>query len=554
MTKVVGQARSLRGPRRPAGVLLILPICLTALPATAQPPPIANVTGGEIHGSLAAPGAVFKGVPFAQPPVGALRWREPQPVAPWHGVRDATQYSAACMQTPTGTGAFLAPLARRYGKTLATPRWNISEDCLYLNIWTPEWPAHAPRAVMLWMHGGSNRIGSGNESGYDGAELARHGVIVVTINYRLGPLGFFAHPALTRESAHQASGNYGLLDQLAALRWVHDNIAQFGGDPARVTVFGESAGAIDAGMLMCSPLSTGLFARVIMESGPVLGIAYAHSQRKAEEFGERVASLALPGGASLERLRALPAQTIMAAATQAARQKPNPEFVLDGWVLKRTPQAVFATLSQQAAALMIGDNGREASVFHGSSSTALSAGEGPKKTLHISYGGMAAMAVAAYAIDSKMGRDAAADEWLNDALMTCPSAAMATLNAAAQRPSFLYEFRRSIPGQGESSLGSFHSLELPYVFGALRDPVWNWLPFTQADQELAAAIQTYWTNFAKTGDPNGGGLPRWSAYKPGTEPYMEFGNDGKPHPKLGARPAFCSLDVPTLRQRLLDNQ
>jgi para-nitrobenzyl esterase len=542
---------------KPAPQIRVARLCLglsLALAACAQNAPVVNVVGGGVRGYLAAPGAVFKGIPFAEPPVGALRWREPQPVQPWRGVRDATRYSAACIQNPIGTGAFLGPLARRYGETAPTPRWDLSEDCLYLNIWTPEWPVKEPRAVMFWIHGGSNQIGSGNETGYDGAALAKRGVLVVTINYRLGALGFFAHPELTRESPHRSSGNYGLLDQIAALRWVRDNIAAFGGDPARVTVFGESAGSIDAGMLMCSPLAAGLFARTIMESGPVLGIAYAHSLGKAEAFGERVAKLALTGSPSIDRLRGLPAQAILAAAARAIKQEPNPEFVLDGWVLTRTPQAVFATGAEQPASMIIGNNGREASVFRGASATSVTANSGPMKTLHISYGGMAPVAMAAYAIDTHMGRTAAADEWLNDALMTCPSAAMATLNAAAGRPSFLYQFHRSIPGKGESDLGSFHSLELPYVFASLQNPVWRWLHFEKQDEVLADAIEGYWTNFAKTGDPNGGGLPQWRPYAPASEPYMEFGNDGRAHPRQGVRPTFCSLGIPKLKQRLLDNQ
>jgi para-nitrobenzyl esterase len=414
---------------------------------------------------------------------------------------------------------------------------------------------------MFWMHGGSNRIGSGNEPGYAGAELAKRGMVVVTINYRLGPLGFFAHPELTRESPHRSSGNYGLLDQIAALRWVSGNIAKFGGDPSRVTVFGESAGSIDAGMLMCSPLTGGLFARAIMESGPVLGLAYAHGLRQAEQFGDRVARLALraqpgdsSGDSSMQRLRELPAQAILAAAIEAAKQEPDPGFVLDGWVLSRTPQDVFATGAQQPAGLMIGNNGREASAFRGASAVPLAVDQGPRKTLRISYGSLAPIAMAAYAIDARTGRAAAADEWLNDALMTCPSAAMATLNAAAGRPSFLYQFRRSIPGKGESDLGSFHSLELPYVFGALRNPVWSWLTFAKLDELLATTIESYWTNFAKTGDPNGGGLPQWRPYTRGSEQYMEFGNDGRAHPRQGVRPTFCNLDIPKLKQRLLDNQ
>ena len=532
--------------------------CFLSLPlaAFAQPMPIVDVTGGAVRGYLAAPGAVFKAIPFASPPVGALRWREPQPVKPWRGARDATRYSAACVQNPIGTGVFLAPLAHRYGVSYPTPHWDLSEDCLYLNVWTPTWPVNESRAVMLWMHGGSNRIGSGNEPGYDGAELAKRGVVVVTVNYRLGPLGFFAHPELTRESPHRSSGNYGLLDQIAALQWVRDNIAKFGGDPAHVTIFGESAGSIDAGMLMCSPLAGGLFARAIMESGPVLGLAYAHSLRQAEQFGERVATLAgdSSGDFSIQRLRGLPPQAILAAAVEAAKQEPNPEFVVDGWVLSRTPQEVFATGTEQPASLIIGNNGREASVFRGPSAVPLAADQGPRKTLRISYGSLAPVAMAAYAMDAHTGRTAAADEWLNDALMTCPSAAMATLNAAAGHPSFLYQFRRSISGKGESDLGSFHSLELPYVFGALRHPAWNWLTFANLDEALASTIQSYWTNFAKTGDPNGSGLPQWRPYTSASDEYMEFANDGRAHPRQGGRPTFCSLDIPKLKQRLLDNQ
>jgi para-nitrobenzyl esterase len=551
-------------PRRPTTMgccaFISTVVCFLAA-APAQPTPTVDVTGGAVRGYMAAPGAVFKAIPFADPPIAGLRWREPQPVKPWRGVRDASRYSPACMQNPLGTGVFLGPLARRYGVNFPTPQWDISEDCLYLNIWTPQWPVTEPHAVMFWMHGGSNRIGSGGEPGYDGAELAKHGVLVVTINYRLGPLGFFAHPDLTRESPHRSSGNYGLLDQIAALQWVRDNIAKFGGDPARVTVFGESAGAIDAGMLICSPLARGLFARAIMESGPVLGLAYAHSLREAERFGERVATLALrghagdPGGDSyMRRLRSLPAQAILTAAAEAAKQGPNPEFVLDGWVLQRTPQAVFASGTQQPVGMLIGNNGREASVFRGASAAPLAVDQGPKKTLHISFGNLAAVAIAAYVIDTHTGRSAAADDWLNDALMACPSAAMATLNEADGRPSFFYQFRRSIPGKGESELGSFHSLELPYVFGALHQASWNWLPFQKLDQDLAAAIQGYWTNFAKTGDPNGGGLPQWRPYTTGADWYMEFGNDGRAHPRQGGRPTFCELDIPKLKQRLLDNQ
>src|ERR1035438_9009859 len=197
---------------------------------------------------------VFKGIPFAAPPVGNLRWHSPTPAAKWDGVRKGDEFGPMCMQAPGRGGA----------------AQKMSEDCLYLNVWTAAKSPSAKRPVIVWIHPGGYTSGSGASPGTDGEALAKKGVIVVTINYRLGPLGFFAHPELTKESPHRSSGNYGLLDQIAALQWVRDNIAKFGGDPSRVTVFGESAGAIDAGMLMCSPLAGGLFARVIMESGPVL--------------------------------------------------------------------------------------------------------------------------------------------------------------------------------------------------------------------------------------------------------------------------------------------
>ena len=219
----------------------------------AEPGLEVSVTGGKIRGIQPSSrgGAVFKGIPFAQPPVGELRWREPVPVRPWRGIRDATGFGHTCVQ----------------GGALGA---DSSEDCLYLNVWAPEWPAKSRKAVMVWIHGGGNFAGAGSEPVFDGESLARHGVVVVTMNYRLGIFGFFAHPELTKESPHHVSGNYGLLDQVLALRWVHENIASFGGDPGNVTMFGESAGSLDVNVLMTSPLSQGLFCRAIGESGPVV--------------------------------------------------------------------------------------------------------------------------------------------------------------------------------------------------------------------------------------------------------------------------------------------
>src|SRR5579872_5222178 len=229
-------------------------LALLAIPAfAADSAPAVAVTGGQIRGgALQNGGAVFKGVPFAQAPVGDLRWREPAAVKAWTGVREATAFGAPCAQNAGGR-----------------MQESSSEDCLFLNVWTSEWPARARKPVMVWFHGGGNYAGTASGNNFDGESLARHGVVLVTTNYRLTIFGFFAHPELTRESAHHASGNYGLLDQIAALQWIHDNIARFGGDPANVTIFGQSAGAVDANVLMTSPLARGLFHRVIAESGTV---------------------------------------------------------------------------------------------------------------------------------------------------------------------------------------------------------------------------------------------------------------------------------------------
>jgi para-nitrobenzyl esterase len=525
-------------------------------PPTAQPGGVTvTVQTGAIRGSLAATGqAIFKGIPFARPPVGDLRWREPQPPEPWTGVRDATAVSPACVQNPLGTGVFITQLASRYGVAYDAPRWNLSEDCLYLNVYTPEWPVKKPAAVMVWLHGGSNVSGAGSE--YHAARLSSRGVIIVTTNYRLGTLGFFAHPELTRESPHGASGNYGLHDQIAALQWVRHNIAAFGGDPSNVTLFGESAGAIDAGVLMASPLATGLFQRVIVQSGPVLGLVYPPTREKGEQFGLRVAAAA--NATSLSALRALPPDAILAAFKTATAQEPDPGIILDGHLLPRAPTEVFARHQQQPVALMIGNNARELSVYRSPSSGGGGSGpikdmSGPKKTLAIFYGRMGAIAIGMYAIEARIGSTVRADGWLNDVLATCPSAAMAALNAAAGRPAYVYQFRRTIPGKGESDLGAFHSLDLPFVFESFQEPVWRWLPFTPADVALSDRMQRYWTNFAKTGNPNGGGLPDWRAFSPATEDYLAFANDGRAVPSQGVRPTFCTLDVPTLSQRLLAN-
>lgn len=532
--------------------------------ATRPAEPVVGTDSGTLRGTLAGPGAVFKGIPYARPPVGDLRWAPPQPVAFWRGIRDARQPGSPCTQDPASLTPFISTLANAYGNTYQAGPVRSSEDCLYLNVRVPAWPAQHGLPVMVWLHGGSNIAGSGSESIYDGASLAAHGVIVVTLNYRLGILGFFSNPELTRESPHHSSGNYGLLDQLAALAWVQRNIAHFGGDPGNVTLFGESAGAIDAGVLMTSRLSTGLFRRVISESGPAFTAGVPLSQ--AEAFGTAVADAA-PGNprlTPLARLRALSAQDVvrLAAHISSTRLK-APGITVDGWVLKEGPETAFLNGAIQKASLLIGLNGREHSAFGLMGAAAPNSAAPPPSGLK--FDAMKKFADAAYPCfglwtDSVVAYDmveillhhsVALDQAINDIAVTCPIAAMASLTTAAGHRVFVYRFDRSIPGKGESELGAFHSLEVPYVFGAFQDPTWQWLPFEPIDRRISGSLQLYWTNFAKTGNPNISGLPKWPAWSDGLQEFLEIGKSGNIGPQRDFAPSFSSISAPNLKRRLL---
>jgi para-nitrobenzyl esterase len=530
--------------------------------------PIVQVAGGALQGQTSGSISVFEGVPYAQPPVGSLRWREPEPAAPWPGVRDATKPSHPCMQSLAGTDSFIQPLAATYGVAYPLQTLDPSEDCLYLNVWTPQFRSGARLPVMVWLHGGSNRVGSGAEPGYDGALLAMNGVIVVTINYRLGILGFFAHPELTAESPHHSSGNYGLLDQIAALRWVQENIAQFGGDPGNVTLFGESAGSIDATILMTSPLSTNLFRRVIAESGPAFGLGVARTVSAMEPLGVAVGEAAgAKAGSQLAVLRSLSAPALAAienrlVASTFKGYDPNASIV-DGWVLPQSPARAFALGRIQPVDLLAGVNAREFSAFRVVAAAAASKSSQPATKPTISaqfeqfantarplYGHWTNLAVSTYFARILMHGNPALDQATNDIGVSCPVGAEAALTTSAGHHAFVYLFDRSVPGKGESELGSFHSLELPYVFGTFHSRSFNWLPFSSTDFTLSKIIQAYWTNFAKFGDPNGPGLPHWSSWNVDKEPYMTFSSEGTAVPLENFSPIYCHLSPARLKDQL----
>lgn len=519
---------------------------------------LAQIEAGTLRGTYVGSAVAFMGIPYARPPVGELRWEAPQPAMPWTGVRDATRPGPACTQVPAGLGVFFGPMAKAYGSSYTEPPVQSSEDCLFLNVWTPGWPPKHDLPVMVWLHGGRNVVGSGSQSMYNGVSLTARGVVLVTTNYRLGALGFFSHPELSAKSPHYSSGNYGLLDQIAALRWVHDNIARFGGDPQNVTLSGESAGAIDSTMLMTSPLAEGLFRRVISESGPAFDPPQTLAQ--AEAMGKAVGELA-PGEAHrtpLERLRALPAAEVDKLAEQVKANFTD-TITLDGWVLSQSPRNVFLNGSIHKVDLLIGLNGREYSGFR-----LLGAAKAKSPTHqkidspalqdfldagHPCFGIWTKPVVALHFGDILVRHDAGLDKAANDIGVVCPVGAMAALTSDAGQHVYVYRFDRSVPGIGEEELGAFHTLELPFVFGALRDPFWHWLPFTPEDAALSNLIQTYWTNFAKSGDPNAQGLPNWPVWTDSKKEFLEIKKDARISAQRNFQPLFSSLSAGDLRAR-----
>ena len=494
----------------------------------AQSGPIVTVTGGQIRGALLDKGgAVFKGIPFAQPPVGDLRWREPMRVRRWSGVRPATEFGAICAQRQS----LLIPAAAETSK----------EDCLFLNIWVSEWPSTSPKAVMVWVPGGGNRSSGSALPIYDGERLARRGVVVVTLNHRLGPFGFFAHPALTRESRHHASGNQGLLDQIAALRWIRENIATFGGDSGNVTIFGESSGSLDVSVLMTSPLAAGLFHRVIGQSGAVVLVGDPLSLPQAEKRGEMSAARWAPPNAAVRDLRRVSAADILAAepdniaiGDNVASSLPNLGVTVDGYVLPRKPAEIFAAGQQHRTPLLLGNNAREQ--IPGSRPPA-----DLQKSIADAYGPIARRAQALYvgAADGQYGT--AAEQWGTDTSFRCSAVAQLMWHAAAGNLAFEYEFAR-VPS-GREVVGATHASELTHVFGTLDQRVAGVGPpatASEVDAQVSDVMQRYWTNFAKTGNPNGAQLPEWSRFDTSSRAYIQF-TDAGPILKEGLRRPFCDL-------------
>ena len=487
---------------------MVLALACTSVVA-ANPRSIAprvTINTGMLEGLRSGVGAAFLGVPYAAPPVGKLRWEPPQPSYPWSGTRRAVQFGPACPQLRAGW--------------LPYPVW--SENCLYLNIWTPKLSLHANLPVIVYFHGGSNRAGYSQLTPV-GPALSPLGVVIVTANYRLGPFGFFAYPALTATSPHHASGNYGILDQIQALRWVKQNIAAFGGDPNRVTVMGQSSGAYDVCLMMASPLARGLFQQTIMESGDCEStliedirtrIHYNGIGGTGESNGERLAAdLGVADGpGATGKLRAISPERIL--KTWSGDQKIQFDAIVDGWVIPEQPARIFAAGRQAHIPVLVGSNADEATVF----------GPGPAtlsdywKYLRADTGVYAEQEFRLWPafLDAEVSRQYLK---LQSATFAYGAWSMARAMSRAGDPAYLYLFTWADTGK-RAKLGACHGEELDFLSDSFPS---DW---TEVDgqKRFGETLRHYWANFAKTGHPGSAGLPPWPAYSSRSIQVLQLGS------------------------------
>lgn len=457
---------------------------------------------------------IFEGIPFAAPPVGNLRWRPPQPVSSWTGVRKATSFGARCMQG----GMFKDMVFRDPGP---------SEDCLYLNVWTPAKSANAHLPVMVWIFGGGFQAGSASEPRQDGTALAHKGVIVVSMNYRLGVFGFFSDPELTKESSHHASGNYGLLDQVAALQWVHANIAAFGGDPANVTIFGESAGSVSVSAQMASPVSSGLFKQAIGESGGIF--EWIHRMKplvQSEQVGVAFANSV--GAPTLAALRAMPAAEIFQAAL---KEKGLPFWPnIDGYFFPEDPRTIYAAGKQAHVPLMAGwnaDEHRSAQFFGDLDATKANY----LAKVHGEFGPNAPAVLELFPAETEAEMEQSAHDLASAEFITYSTWKWLNMQVkTGDAPVYRYHFEQAPPPEpGKPYRGVHHGADIQFVFETLDSESLAW---TADDRKMSDMMSSYWTNFAKTGNPNGSGLPNWPLYNRNTDyagMHLQVGPSTEPH-------------------------
>ncbi|MEM7801629.1 MAG: carboxylesterase family protein [Chloroflexota bacterium] len=502
--------------------------------------PIVNPPAGQVEGTYTDHIAIFKGIPYAQPPVGELRWRPPQRLARWDGILSAQDFGPMAMQRGSEIkvilnavieGQGMSWLRRKLLKLVLSwaPKPPQSEDCLTLNIRTPAIDPDAKLPVMVWIHGGAHQDGGSREPFYDSNTLAEKGVVVVSINYRLGLMGYFYHPELNAESSHGGSGNYGTLDQIAALEWVQENISAFGGDPNNVTIFGESAGGESVIHLLGSPLARGLFHKAIPQS-PASGFPFLHLEQPFHLYGPAIergiafADLAVGRGSNqLDRLRRMPAAEIQKIASGLPEEEGGFYPAVDGYVIPRFNPDRFLQGEQTAVPLLIGSNGDEATMFYHSFKAPLPEYSYPDHPLDHLPDYMTAefdtdleRLFKIYPGLEQMDKQAVM-AIQGDVFFGSTARIYAESMARQGEPTFYYQFRRvsALPSQ---TLGAFHASELPFVHGR-KSPL---VPMNEADFQLSDMMTSYWTNFARSGDPNGDGLPLWEAFDPENPRWMIF--------------------------------
>ncbi|WP_428627821.1 carboxylesterase/lipase family protein [Sphingopyxis sp.] len=488
---------------------------LMAAPAVAAAP-VVEAPAGTLEGKAAGKIRVFKGVPFAQPPVGPLRWKPPVALPTWQGVRKAQSFGAACIQPRSSAiGIYTNPPAE------------VSEDCLTLNIWAPEKSKDAP--VIVWIHGGALTNGYSHEGMYDGAKLAARGAIVVSINYRLGALGYLAHPELSKESADGVSGNYGLLDQILALQWVKANIGAFGGDAGNVTIAGESAGALSVMYLMAAPPARGLFHKAIAQSAYMISTPSLREARHGEIVGEDMGTkvAAALGAADVAALRAMDPVALTDGAAKAGY---FPWGTVDGKILPRQLVDSFDRGEQAPVPMIAGFNIGEIRSLRMLAPPPPANAAAYEAAIRARYGDLSDAWLKLYpARDLGEAMLAAA----RDALYGWTSERLAVKQTALGQPAYLYLFDHGYPATSEAGVHGFHAAEIPFVFGTAADtpPYWPKIPDTVAERRFATAMGDYWVSFARTGKPEAAGQAAWRPYGKDAA-FMAFADIPRPGARL----------------------
>jgi len=514
---------------------LFIPALLAAaflsLPAVADDPPVINAPAGKVRGQSTGALQVFKGIPYALPPTGARRWKPPLPMPKWNETRVADQYGPACVQPKARSGSIYA--------------WDIgalSEDCLSLNVWAPAKAGKAP--VFVWIHGGALSTGSGGEPLYDGSKLAERGLVVVTINYRMGILGFLAHPALSAESRRNVSGNYGLLDQIAALRWVKNNIAAFGGDAGNVTIAGESAGGLSVMYLMVAPEARGLFHKAVAQSAYMISApelrGTTHGGVAAEPVGPWLGEKL--GAGDLAGLRSMDAVALTEGAASAGY---FPFFNIDGRVLPRQVVEAIDRGEQARVPILAGFNSGEIRSLKFLASPVPADAATYEKEIRARYADLADAFLKLYP-SSDMAESVLATT--RDALYGWTSERLVMKQTALGVPSYLYLFDHGYPAAVEMGLHAFHASEIPYVFGtADKTPIrWPKVPATPVETQLSDAMLNYWASFARSGAPTADGQPAWPAYG-ADRAYLAF--EDAPLPKRHVMPGMYELNEQVVCRR-----